>query len=140
MRAFMIAVLTAASGWLAAPAHAAGPSDQLIFEQIVDTAGASNGAARVCGASAPDLTQQEANWRKNLERFAKEYRYDFKVFDAAFQQGQSKGKVMMEDMRKGGVDGCAGVLGGFQRERTMGYDSMKQSIAEVTDGLPDKKD
>jgi len=140
MRATLAALLAAASWTLAAgAAHAADPSGQLTYEQIIDTAGATNGAARTCGASAPDLAQHEATWRNNLQRFAQEYGYDFKVFDAAFRQGQSKGKAMMEDMRRGNVDGCAGVLGGFQRERAIGYSEMKQAIAEVTDGLPEGK-
>ena len=32
-----------------------------------------------------------------------------------------------------------GMLGSFQHERNIGYDEMKQGIAEVTDGLPEPK-
>lgn len=136
MRTWAMTILILAAPMAQAQAPDAG---QLTFEQIVSTAGATNGAARTCGASAPDLQQHEANWHVNLKRFAEEYGYNPSQLDTQFKQGQDKGTAMMEQMRNGGVDGCAGVLGSFQRERAIGYQEMKQAIAEVTDGLPDKK-
>jgi hypothetical protein len=43
---------------------------------------------------------------------------------------------MMDEMKRSGVDGCRGVLGGFQSERVMEYEEMKNALAEVNDGLP----
>ncbi len=136
MRAFWMALAALAP---AAQAQApADPGGQVTFEQIVIAAGATNGAARICGAAEPDLRQHESNWHVNLKHYAQEYRYDAANLDNRFAQGQENGKQMMEQMRQGGVDGCAGVLGSFQRERAIGYGDMKQTIAEVTDGLPEK--
>ena len=99
-------------------------------------AGASNGAARACGASEPDLAQHEATSRKNLERYAKEYGFSASGYDGLYQKGLSDGTTMMEEMKRSGVDGCRGVLGSFQNERVISYEDMKAALAEVSDGLP----
>ncbi|WP_459615298.1 hypothetical protein [Bordetella sp. 2513F-2] len=132
------ALLAAAALGLAAQA-AAGADDQSGFQQLVAASGASNGAARICGASAADVGQHEATARANLQRYAREYGYRTDDFDAHFRQGQSRGAEMMLGMRNNGVDGCAGVLDAFQRERAISYEDMKRGIAEVTDGLPGEK-
>ncbi|AMD46345.1 hypothetical protein [Bordetella holmesii] len=134
MRALWIAVAALTSS--AQAQTLAAPDGQTTFEQVVAAAGATNGAARLCGASQPDLLQHESNWQVNLKRYAQEYRYDTAALKARFTQGQETGRQMMEQMRQASVDGCAGVLGSFQRERAIGYGEMKQAIAEVTDGLP----
>nr|WP_208622011.1 hypothetical protein [Bordetella genomosp. 12] len=134
MRALWIAAAALAS--TAQAQTPAEPGGQTTFEQIITAAGATNGAARLCGASDPDLRQHESNWQVNLKRYAQEYRYDTTALNTRFAQGQETGRQMMEQMRQASVDGCAGVLGSFQRERAIGYSEMKQAIAEVTDGLP----
>ncbi|WP_313621053.1 hypothetical protein [Achromobacter sp.] len=124
----------------AAPAWAApDAAEQAQFDSFVVAAGASNGAARACGASEPDLTQHQDTARKNLLRYAEEYQFSSSGFDSLFQKGQGEGKTMMDDMKRSGVDGCRGVLGGFQSERVMKYEDMKRALAEVSDGLPGEK-
>ncbi len=121
----------------AAPAWAApDAAEQAQFESFVVAAGASNGAARACGASEPDLAQHEATARKNLERYAKEYGFSASGYDGLYQKGLSDGKTMMDEMKRSGVDGCRGVLGSFQNERVISYEDMKAALAEVSDGLP----
>ncbi|MNT74170.1 hypothetical protein D3C72_2129620 [compost metagenome] len=102
-------------------------------------AGASNGAARACGASEPDLAQHQATAKKNLTQYAQEYGFASNSYEALFQKGLGEGKAMMEDMKRSGVDGCRGVLGGFQNERAISYEDMKNALAEVSDGLPGEK-
>ncbi|CCJ50868.1 lipoprotein [Bordetella parapertussis] len=136
-RHFLAALLLAAASGAACAQAGADPAGQAIFDQIVLTSGAANGAARTCGASAPDLTQHAETWRLNLRRYADEYHYAFDSFDERYARGQQEGTEMMADMRASGVDGCTGALASFQRERTMTYDEMKQAIAEATDGLPE---
>ncbi len=122
---------------LTAPAWAApDAAEQAQFESFVVAAGASNGAARACGASEPDLAQHEATSRKNLERYAKEYGFSASGYDGLYQKGLADGKAMMEEMKRSGVDGCRGVLGSFQNERVISYEDMKAALAEVSDGLP----
>ncbi len=124
----------------AAPAVAApDAAEQAQYDSFVVAAGASNGAARACGASEPDLAQHQDTARKNLTRYAQEYGFAASGYDAEFAKGQAEGKTMMEDMKRSGVDGCRGVLGGFQSERVMKYEDMKQGLAEVSDGLPGEK-
>lgn len=124
----------------AAPAWAApDAAEQAQFDSFVVAAGASNGAARACGASEPDLTQHQDTARKNLLRYAEEYQFSSNAFDSLFQKGQGEGTAMMDDMKRSGVDGCRGVLGGFQSERVMKYEEMKRALAEVSDGLPGEK-
>ncbi|KQZ95943.1 MULTISPECIES: hypothetical protein [unclassified Achromobacter] len=124
----------------AAPAWAApDAAEQAQYDSFVIAAGASNGAARSCGASEPDLAQHQETARKNLTRYAEEYGFPTGGFDAAFAKGQADGKTMMEEMKRSGVDGCRGVLGGFQSERVMKYEDMKRALAEVSDGLPGEK-
>jgi len=125
-------VLGAASTAWAAP----DATEQVQYDSFVMAAGASNGAARACGASEPDLAQHQDTSRKNLLRYAQEYGFAAEGYDALFQKGQAEGKTMMDDMKRSGVDGCRGVLGGFQNERVMGYEAMKNALAEVNDGLP----
>ncbi|HCQ50280.1 MAG TPA: hypothetical protein DIW53_27510 [Achromobacter sp.] len=121
----------------AAPAWAApDASEQAQYDSFVVAAGASNGAARACGASEPDLAQHQATAHKNLARYAKEYGFSAASYDALFQKGLAEGKTMMDDMKRSGVDGCRGVLGSFQNERAISYDDMKSALAEVSDGLP----
>ncbi|KAG1439803.1 hypothetical protein G6F57_019257 [Rhizopus arrhizus] len=51
----------------AAPAWAApDANEQAQYDSFVVAAGASNGAARACGASEPDLAQHQATAKKNL--------------------------------------------------------------------------
>lgn len=120
-----------------APAGAApDAAEQAQYDSFVVAAGASNGAARACGASEPDLAQHEDTARKNLTRYAEEYGFAASGYDAEFAKGQAEGKTMMDDMKRSGVDGCRGVLDGFQSERVMKYEDMKQALAEVSDGLP----
>lgn len=124
----------------AAPAWAApDAAEQAQFDSFVVAAGASNGAARACGASEPDLAQHQATARKNLLRYAEEYQFPAGGYDALFQKGQAEGKTMMDEMKRSGVDGCRGVLGSFQNERAIGYEEMKRALAEVSDGLPGEK-
>ncbi|CAB3734217.1 hypothetical protein [Achromobacter piechaudii] len=121
----------------AAPAWAApDASEQAQYDSFVVAAGASNGAARACGASEPDLAQHQATAQKNLAQYAKEYGFSAASYDALFKQGLAKGKTMMDDMKRSGVDGCRGVLGSFQNERAISYEDMKSALAEVSDGLP----
>lgn len=129
--------LGAAAPLWTAPAWAApDASEQIQYDSFVMAAGASNGAARACGASEPDLAQHQSNSRKNLLQYAQEYGFSAAAYDAEFQKGQTQGKTMMDDMKRSGVDGCRGVLGGFQNERVMSYEDMKNALAEVNDGLP----
>ena len=114
-------------------------SEQVQYDSFVMAAGASNGAARACGASEPDLAQHQATSRKNLLQYAQEYGFSPATYDALFQKGQAEGKAMMDEMKRSGVDGCRGVLGGFQNERVMGYEEMKGALAEVSDGVPGEK-
>lgn len=130
-----VMLLTAATSAVAAPDN----EEQEQFEQFVSAAGASNGAARSCGASAPDLAEHQANASKNLRRYAQEYGFAVNNFEREFRDGQAEGQSMMESMRRSGSDGCTGVLAAFQHERTIGYDDMKQALAEVSDGLPGEK-
>ncbi|MCW0209493.1 MAG: hypothetical protein OJK14_20530 [Achromobacter sp.] len=111
-------------------------SEQAQYDSFVMAAGASNGAARACGASEPDLAQHQATARTNLLQYAQEYGFSAGGYDALFQKGQAEGKTMMDEMKRSGVDGCRGVLGGFQSERVMEYEEMKNALAEVNDGLP----
>ena len=138
MRRFLTTAFALAMGLAGAPPATA--QDQAEFDQLVSTSGATNGAAQVCGASAPDLARHRDTARANLRRYASEYGYRADGFDARFEQGRREGEKMMLDMRQSGVDGCPGMLGSFQHERNIGYDEMKQGIAEVTDGLPEPKD
>ena len=89
-------------------------SEQLQYESFVVAAGASNGAARVCGASEPDLKQHQDTSRKNLQRYAQEYGFNAQNYDTLFDKGLDQGKAMMEEMKRSGVDGCRGVLGSFR--------------------------
>ncbi|GAB1575562.1 hypothetical protein [Bordetella petrii] len=136
MRTLLTTVVGLALGWAAQPALA---QSQAEFDQLVTTAGATNGAAQACGAAAPDLARHQATARANLQRYAAEFGYSAAQFDPLFQKGRGEGKKMMTDMRESGVDGCAGMLGSFQHERDIGYDEMKRAIAEVTDGLPEPR-
>jgi len=138
MRKILTTAFALAVGLAGAPPATA--QDQAEFDQLVTTAGATNGAAQVCGASPPDLARHQATARANLQRYAAEFGYRADGFEALFQQGRREGRKMMLDMRQSDVDGCPGMLGSFQHERDMGYDEMKQGIAEVTDGLPEPKD
>lgn len=124
----------------AAPAWAApDANEQAQYDSFVVAAGASNGAARACGASDPDLAQHQATAKKNLMQYAQEYGFASNGYEALFQKGLDEGKTMMEDMKRSGVDGCRGVLGSFQNERTISYQDMKRALAEVSDGLPGEK-
>lgn len=124
----------------AAPAWAApDASEQAQYDSFVVAAGASNGAARACGASEPDLAQHQATAKKNLMQYAQEYGFVSNSYEALFQKGLGEGKSMMEDMKRSGVDGCRGVLGSFQNERAISYKDMKNALAEVSDGLPGEK-
>ncbi|MBB1596684.1 hypothetical protein [Achromobacter sp. UMC46] len=124
----------------AAPAWAApDAAEQAQYDSFVVAAGASNGAARACGASEPDLAQHQATARKNLMQYAQEYGFASDGYETLFQKGLGEGKTMMEDMKRSGVDGCRGVLGGFQNERAISYEDMKNALAEVSDGLPGEK-
>ena len=114
-------------------------SEQVQYDSFVMAAGASNGAARACGASEPDLAQHQATARKNLLQYAQEYGFTSGGYEGLFQKGQGQGTAMMEEMKRSGVDGCRGVLGGFQSERVMEYEDMKRALAEVSDGLPGEK-
>ncbi|MEN4919932.1 hypothetical protein ABE485_14730 [Achromobacter spanius] len=129
-----VALAAAAPAWAAPDA-----AEQAQYDSFVVAAGASNGAARACGASEPDLTQHQETARKNLLRYAEEYGFAAGGYDAEFAKGQAEGKAMMEEMKRSGVDGCRGVLGGFQSERVMKYEEMKGVLAEVSDGLPGEK-
>ena len=129
-----LALAAAAPVWAAPDA-----AEQAQYDSFVVAAGASNGAARACGASEPDLAQHQDTARKNLQRYAEEYEFSAGQYDALFQKGQAEGKKMMDDMKRSGVDGCRGVLGGFQSERVMKYEEMKRALAEVSDGLPGEK-
>lgn len=119
------------SAWAAPDA-----SEQQQYESFVVAAGASNGAARACGASDPDLAQHQQTSRNNLQRYAQEYGFNAQAYDTLFSKGQDDGKAMMDDMKRSGADGCRGVLGSFQNERAIGYEDMKAALAEVSDGLP----
>ena len=127
--------------WALGASRLGGPdaSEQVQYDSFVRAAGASNGAARACGASEPDLAQHKATSRKNLLQYAQEYGFSPATYDALFQKGAGGGKPMMEEMKRSGVDGCRGVLGGFQSERVMEYEDMKRALAEVSDGLPGEK-
>ncbi|QVQ26621.1 hypothetical protein [Achromobacter deleyi] len=136
-------ILTTGLAWAlaaAAPAWAApDAAEQAQFDSFVVAAGASNGAARACGASEPDLAQHQATARKNLLRYAEEYQFSAGGYDGLYQKGMAQGKTMMDEMKRSGVDGCRGVLGSFQNERVIGYEEMKNALAEVSDGLPGEK-
>ncbi|WP_255592597.1 hypothetical protein [Bordetella sp. BOR01] len=138
MRNLLTTALALAMGLAGAPAAQA--QIQADFEQLITTSGATNGAAQVCGAAPPDLARHKATARANLQRYATEFGYQADRFDALFEQGRHDGETMMLDMRKSGVDGCAGMMGSFQHERDIGYDEMKQGVAEITDGLPEPQD
>lgn len=127
----LVLAATTAPAWAAPDA-----AEQAQYDSFVVAAGASNGAARACGASEPDLAQHQATAKKNLMQYAKEYGFATTGYDAQFQKGLGEGKAMMEEMKRSGVDGCRGVLGSFQNERTISYEDMKQALAEVSDGLP----
>lgn len=121
----------------AAPAWAApDANEQAQYDSFVVAAGASNGAARACGASEPDLAQHQATAKKNLTQYAQEYGFSSSGYEALYQKGLSEGKTMMDEMKRSGVDGCRGVLGSFQNERVISYEDMKNALAEVSDGLP----
>lgn len=126
-----LALASGSAAWAAPDA-----AEQAQYDSFVVAAGASNGAARACGASEPDLAEHQSNSRKNLLKYAQEYDFSAAGYDAQFEKGQAQGKTMMEDMKRSGVDGCRGVLGSFQNERVMGYADMKNALAEVSDGLP----
>jgi len=138
MRNLLTTALALAVGL--AGVSAAQAQDQAEFDQLVAMSGATNGAAQVCGASPPDLARHQATARANLQRYAGEFGYQTGRYDALFEQGRRDGGKMMLDMRQSGVDGCPGMLGSFQHDRDIGYDEMKQGIAEVTDGLPEPQD
>ncbi|CAB3695409.1 hypothetical protein [Achromobacter pestifer] len=123
---------TAAAPTWAAPDAA----EQAQYDSFVTAAGASNGAARACGASEPDLAQHQATSKTNLTQYAKEYGFSSNRYDTLYQQGLAEGKTMMDEMKRSNVDGCRGVLGSFQNERVMSYEDMKNALAEVSDGLP----
>ncbi|MGB3434012.1 hypothetical protein [Achromobacter sp.] len=129
-----LTLASTATAWAAPDA-----AEQAQYDSFVVAAGASNGAARACGASEPDLTQHLATSRKNLLQYAQEYGFSSAGYDAQFEKGQAEGKTMMEEMKRSGVDGCRGVLGSFQNERVMEYEDMKSALAEVSDGLPGEK-
>jgi len=129
-----LTLASAATAWAAPDA-----AEQAQYDSFVVAAGASNGAARACGASEPDLAQHLATSSKNLLQYAQEYGFSSAAYDAQFEQGQAEGKTMMEEMKRSGVDGCRGVLGSFQNERVMEYEDMKSALAEVSDGLPGEK-
>ena len=129
-----LTLASAATAWAAPDA-----AEQAQYDSFVVAAGASNGAARACGASEPDLAQHQTTSRKNLLQYAQEYGFSAGGYDGLFQQGQAQGKTMMEEMKRSGVDGCRGVLGSFQNERVMEYEDMKSALAEVSDGLPGEK-
>ncbi|ADP18478.1 hypothetical protein AXYL_05178 [Achromobacter xylosoxidans A8] len=129
-----LTLASAATAWAAPDA-----AEQAQYDSFVVAAGASNGAARACGASEPDLAQHLTTSRKNLLQYAQEYGFSAGGYDGLFQQGQAQGKTMMEEMKRSGVDGCRGVLGSFQNERVMEYEDMKSALAEVSDGLPGEK-
>ncbi|WP_454696109.1 hypothetical protein [Achromobacter aegrifaciens] len=129
-----LTLASAATAWAAPDA-----AEQAQYDSFVVAAGASNGAARACGASDPDLAQHLATSRKNLLQYAQEYGFSSGGYDGLFQKGQTEGKTMMEEMKRSGVDGCRGVLGSFQNERVMEYEDMKSALAEVSDGLPGEK-
>ncbi|MGE8642616.1 MAG: hypothetical protein ACN6PR_28385 [Achromobacter sp.] len=121
----------------AAPAWAApDANEQAQYDSFVVAAGASNGAARACGASEPDLAQHQATAKTNLTRYAQEYGFSASSYEALYQKGLGEGKTMMDEMKRSGVDGCRGVLGSFQNERVISYEDMKNALAEVSDGLP----
>lgn len=133
------------AGWIvalacAAPAWAQLPPDQTAFDQLVTAAGATNGGAQACGGSEPDIAQHQTTAAANLKKFAEEFRYKLDRYDATFAAGQQEGREMMAQMRRTNVDGCSGVLQSLQAERTMSYRAFKQAVAEVADGLPEKKD
>jgi len=129
-----LTLASAATAWAAPDA-----AEQAQYDSFIIAAGASNGAARACGASEPDLAEHQATSRKNLLRYAQEYGFSPGGYDGLFQKGQGQGKTMMDEMKRSGVDGCRGVLGGFQNERVMEYEDMKRALAEVSDGLPGEK-
>lgn len=136
MRKFLMG-LACVLATAAAPAWAApDAAEQAQYDSFVIAAGASNGAARACGASEPDLAQHQATAKKNLTQYAKEYGFSAAGYDALFQKGLGDGKTMMDEMKRSGVDGCRGVLGSFQNERAISYEDMKNALAEVSDGLP----
>jgi hypothetical protein len=125
--------------FVGAAAWGADGTDQTSFDQLVQTAGATQGAARACGAVADDLVQQRDTARRNLEKFAKEFHFSAAGYDTVFAAGEQEGEHMMADMKATGVDGCAGVMISLQHERNISYKDMKAATAEVTDGLPDEK-
>jgi hypothetical protein len=122
-----------------AAAWAGSEVDQNTFDQLVMTAGATQGAADACGATAPDLAQQRETAHRNLERFSKEFGFSFAGYDKTFTAGEQRGQQMMATMKRTGADGCTGVMQSLQHERDMSYEDMKAATAEVTDGLPDAK-
>lgn len=129
--AWLLATAATAPAWAAPDAN-----EQAQYDSFVVAAGTSNGAARACGASEPDLAQHQATSKKNLMQYAKEYGFSSSSYDALYQKGLDEGRKMMDDMKRSNVDGCRGVLGGFQNERVMSYEDMKNALAEVSDGLP----
>jgi hypothetical protein len=133
-----VLLLTCLSAWLTS-ACADGEVDQNTFDQLVMTAGVTQGAADACGATAPDLAQQRDTAHRNLEKFSKEFGFSFAAYDQTFAAGEQHGHQMMTDMKRTGTDGCTGVMQSLQHERTMSYEDMKAATAEVTDGLPDSK-
>lgn len=112
--------------------------DQAWYEQLIYASGATNGAAALCGAAQPDIDEHYKNAQRNLKKFAAEYDFSTSRFDQVFASGQANGRKMMTEMRGSGIDGCTGILQGFQSERVSTYEAMKKSVAEVADGLPDK--
>ncbi len=131
--------LTLAGCLLVTAAVASPETDQRSYDQLVIAAGASNGAAETCGASQQDLTQARATAHRNLIAYASEFHYDASHYESLYSDGAKQGETMMQDMKRNGTDGCAGVLQSLQSERNISYSAMKSSIAEVTDGLPDEK-
>jgi hypothetical protein len=139
LRTFLRALFLTAVTPCAASAWAGSEVDQNTFDQLVMTAGATQGAADACGATAPDLAEQRETAHRNLEQFSKEFGFSFTGYDKAFTAGEQRGRQMMTDMKRTGADGCTGVMQSLQHERDMSYEDMKAATAEVTDGLPDAK-
>ena|SRR5690606_18606980 len=135
MRTVLISALALAA-WLAGGPGARAQA-QNEFDQLVATSGATNGAAQACGATPQALASHQEVMLAHLRRYAAEFGYSAGRLAPVFEQGQDKGRHMMQDMRRGGVDGCAGVMSDFRQEQAMGYEAMKQAIGEITDGLPE---
>ena len=64
------------------------------FEQWVVMAGATNGAARVCGVERDDTNLHLMTARKNFTRFAEEHGLDLEEFDPLFERGIMEGETL----------------------------------------------